>query len=354
MDKYRIDSHKLIYHVGRVNQWLEGKDISPLYMEISLTGACNNRCIFCAFDYLNYKPQYLSEKVLKKFISEVSRSGLKSILFSGEGEPLLHPGLVSIIRHAREKLLDVALTTNGTLLSGKIASSILPYLSWLRISFNAATANNYARIHGNTKESFYKIVANIKNAVSVKRKHQYSCVIGVQFLLIKENNKEVLKMAKLVKGLGADYLVVKPYSQHPKSINRLSKTISYNKMRELEDKLDTFSDDRFKVIFRANTMAKLNQERNYKKCLALPFWAHLVSNGDLYACSAFISDKRFCYGNIYKGSFEQIWKSAQRRKLEKLMKNSWDMHNCRLCCRMDEVNNYLWELKNPPIHVNFI
>ncbi|MBE9532248.1 MAG: radical SAM protein, partial [Proteobacteria bacterium] len=35
MDKYKIDSHKLIYHVERTNEWLSGEDIYPIYVEMS-------------------------------------------------------------------------------------------------------------------------------------------------------------------------------------------------------------------------------------------------------------------------------------------------------------------------------
>ena len=35
MDEFRIDSHKLMYHVGRVNDWLKGSDVYPVYMEVS-------------------------------------------------------------------------------------------------------------------------------------------------------------------------------------------------------------------------------------------------------------------------------------------------------------------------------
>ncbi|HAB51888.1 MAG TPA: radical SAM protein, partial [Ignavibacteriales bacterium] len=51
MDKYRIDSHKLMYHVSRINDWLEGKIIYPIYAEISPSGACNHRCTYCALDF---------------------------------------------------------------------------------------------------------------------------------------------------------------------------------------------------------------------------------------------------------------------------------------------------------------
>jgi hypothetical protein len=31
-----------------------------------------------------------------------------------------------------------------------------------------------------------------------------------------------------------------------------------------------------------------------------------------------------------------------------------DVSRCRVNCRMDEINRYLWDLKSPPEHVNFI
>ena len=97
MDDYRIDSHKLIYHVDRVHDWMKGKDIVPIYMEISPCGSCNHRCIFCALDYLGYDPVFLRTDVLKKFIFDISRSGVKSLMYAGEGEPLLHKDIVSLI-----------------------------------------------------------------------------------------------------------------------------------------------------------------------------------------------------------------------------------------------------------------
>jgi len=90
MDKFRIDSHKLIYHVNRVNDWIEGKNIYPIYMEVSPSGACNYRCVYCGLDFMEYKPRYLDTDIFKMRISELGTLGLKSIMYAGEGEPFLH------------------------------------------------------------------------------------------------------------------------------------------------------------------------------------------------------------------------------------------------------------------------
>ena len=93
MSKYIFDGHKLVYHIDRVNNFLERGDCFPLYMEISIVGSCNHRCIFCAYDYIGHPNRKLETNALLRFIDQLSQCGVRSILYAGEGEPLLHPDL---------------------------------------------------------------------------------------------------------------------------------------------------------------------------------------------------------------------------------------------------------------------
>ena len=88
--------------------------------------------------------------------------------------------------------------------------------------------------------------------------------------------------------------------------------------------------------------------------MALPFWAYIDAGGGVWACSAFLGDDRFLLGNINEEGFEAIWKSEKRKKVMEFASRELDTAECRRNCRMDEVNRYLWELKNPSLHVNFI
>src|SRR3990167_3007073 len=106
MDKYRIDSHKLTYHVSRVNDWLEGKVTYPIYMEISPSGACNHRCTYCGLDFMEYKPRLLDTHLLKERLSELGRLGLKSVMYGGEGEPFLHCDMAELINHTKKSGVD--------------------------------------------------------------------------------------------------------------------------------------------------------------------------------------------------------------------------------------------------------
>ncbi|MFH1305232.1 MAG: SPASM domain-containing protein, partial [Candidatus Omnitrophota bacterium] len=68
----------------------------------------------------------------------------------------------------------------------------------------------------------------------------------------------------------------------------------------------------------------------------------------------YLGDERFLYGNIYENTFREIWEGEKRRRSLRWVENELDTAKCRINCRMDEVNRYLWELRNPSKHVNFI
>lgn len=360
-DKYLIDYHKLMYHPEVLARWLKSfnnweiaKKIYPIYAEISPSGVCNHRCQFCAFDYLGYNQGFANFKNLKKAIRDLKKGGVKSINLSGEGEPLLYPKIKELIKFIASLKIDVALTTNGTFLKKELLKEILPHLKWIRVSLDAGTEKTHFLIHRPKQPEFNLILENLKEAVSLRKKIKASCTLGAQLLLLQDNFQEAELLAKKLKKIGFDYLIIKPYSQHPKSFNRKYEKMNYKKYLFLEEKLSKFNDKNFQVIFRRHTIKKLFEKRPYNICHAVPFfWVHLTTNGDVYSCGNFIGNKRFKLGNYNEKSFKEIWEGEVRKKHWEFMKK-FSVENCRKNCRMDEVNRYLERLKNPPPHVNFI
>lgn len=351
-DEFGIDAHKLIYHPRRIGDWLEGKNVYPVYMEVCPVGRCNHRCVFCAFDYLEYKGPSIETAVLQRLLLDAASHGVKSVMFAGEGEPLLHQDIASFVATGRGAGLDVAITTNGVAFNSHLASECLPLLNWIRFSLDAATKHTYDRVHRGGDTDFARVTFNIQMASTLKRKFHFDCAIGVQAVLIPENIGEMVELANLARGLGADYLVIKPFSKHPSS--RCDFDIDYGVSKQLERQLQEWSSDSFKVIFRRRTIEKLSQEKPYKQCLGLPFITVIDSNGDIYPCNTFIGQKEFVFGNIYEKTFSQIWEGEQRQRVIDII-NKMGTQNCRELCRLDEINRYLWQLtRDPPLHVNFI
>lgn len=361
-DKYLIDSQKIMYHPKRLAQWVESsndwekaKKVYPIYVEISTSGACNHRCRFCALDYLDYKTGLADFKNLKRAVKDMARGGVRSIQFGGEGEPLLHPKIKEIVQYTKSLGIDMSFTTNGAFLKEDLLKDVLPLMTWIKVSIDAGTPETHAKIHRPRIGDFNTIIDNLKKAVEIRRKIKSGCALGAQMLLLPNNAHEAVVLAKIAKNIGLDYLVIKPYSQHKKSITREYANVSYENYFSLADKLEKLNDNKFRVIFREHTMKKLDNEDGYKICHAVPFmWAYLMANGDVYSCSSFLGDKNFCLGNYNKNSFEKIWEGAKRKKHWQFIRTKFDIGQCRENCRMDEVNRYLERLSSPPEHVNFI
>jgi hypothetical protein len=177
----------------------------------------------------------------------------------------------------------------------------------------------------------------------------------MQMLLLPENWEDAPALARIARDIGMDYLVIKPYSHHPGSKTQKYKEISYEGHAALAERLQDYNTPSFSVVFRGRTMQSWDEgQRNYGRCLALPFWSYLDSRGDLWGCSTYLADDRFRYGNICESTFGEIWTGERRSESLRFMQNGFDIGHCRLNCRMDKINQYLWDLRHPPEHVNFI
>ena len=362
-DRYLIDSHKINLHPLRVVKWLEAKDdweklkkVYPVYVEVSPYGGCNHRCTFCALDYMGYENIGLEFDVLKSTLSNMAEHGVKSIMFAGEGEPLLFKDLDLIVEHCKKVGIDTSLTTNFVPLNKNNIQRCIESCSWIKVSLNAGTAKTYAEVHQTKEVDFQRVMSNLEYALEYRKENNLSCTLGVQMLLLPENKNEAIILAKKCKELGVDYLVIKPYSQHLSSDTHKYEDIDYSKMMDIQEELESLNDDNFNVVFRANTMQKyVEKSQSYDKCHSTPFfWGYIAADGKVFGCSAYLGKDEFCYGNIYDNTFSEIWEGDKRKESYNYVKNELDIKNCRVNCRMDEVNRYLFRLKNPQAHDNFI
>jgi cyclic pyranopterin phosphate synthase len=353
-DDWSIDSHKMHFHPARVAQWLEAGDdwekakkVYPIYWEITTSAACNHRCTFCSVDAIGYPAILFDEGILRSRMAEAKRLGVKSVMFAGTGEPLVHKKIDKINISAVTSGLDTAFTTNGVLLD-RLGS--LEHCTWVKVSLNAGSPETYAAVHQTDIKDWDKVWSAIRNAAKRKGK----CTLGVQCVVLPESVYEMRSLASMCAEAGVDYLVLKPYSQGTFSITKKYEGVDYKAMRQYLAGVKEFSNDKFKVIYRENaTNREIAKEHEFTKCNATPFmWAYAMADGRVFTCSAHLMDERFCIGNLNENTFQEIWEGEGRRKQWELMK-SFDIKQCRLNCRMAGVNKYLQDFERVQ-HAAFI
>ena len=315
MSELFIDGSKLIHHLTEVEKWKQGKLIYPLHVEVSPTSGCNQRCSLCCVDYLGHKSKMLTEDILIKLVKDMKSCGVKSILLAGEGEPTANKAIVPMIQQAQKSGLDIALNSNAVLLDRSMALDILPGLTWARFTMQSANKDIYHKIHKGSVNDYATVIENLERVVKIKKDHKLQVTLGIQQILINENYNTIYDTAKLAREIGMDYFVIKRFSKHPKNSYDVPEDLYLNAVDQLR-KIDALSNDNFSAITRWNNFEK-DPNRQYENCLGISFITQVLADGGIYPCSQFFYDENYCYGNLYKNTFKEIFCSTKKKDIQR-------------------------------------
>ena len=349
MSKLALDGHKLLYHLDRLLPWFNGEEVYPIYASLGPSRLCNHRCIFCAYGYLDKNKALLEKDLAIRIIDELAEAGILSIFFSGDGEPLCNPHTAEMIERAHCSGIDVALNTNGVLMTPKVLEKIMPHLSWMRVSIDAGCEKTYAQIHGTKESDFKKVISHLSLVSRMKEESDFPVTIGTQYLLLENNWQELEELALRLTDAGVEYLAVKPFLKHPSITFQGGLTITEGKKSILAH----LAEKHPIVYIRWDSFEKYCK-RSYTHCLSMPFFLEITSSGDVYPCGPRLDDERFWMGNLKTHSFKALWNSETRRKVVQVLEQELDVSTCMPTCRNNACNEFLWQLKHPPQHVNFI
>jgi len=204
-----LKPHKLFYHLDEVTKWRDGKDFAPIFIEFSPTDVCNQRCHFCYTDYLGHKKLMIERDPLLRIFREMGEFGVKSVMVQGTGEPLLNSAVPDAVVVGKKAGLDIALCTNGVLLSEEVLEKAMPCLSWLRVSGIECDGDLYVKTHVCPEGHFKRVIDGLRTAVRIRNRDHLETVIAVHFLPFPYNASRVLDTVKMVKEMGIDYILIK-------------------------------------------------------------------------------------------------------------------------------------------------
>jgi len=158
---------------------------------------CNLHCIHCYSSAGKQDPaEILTTQQAKSFISDLADFGVPVILFSG-GEPLLREDIFELAHFARKHGIRTSLSTNGTLISEKIATEIKnASFAEVGISLDGIGAKN-DRFRG--KKGAYTAALNgIRNCVALGLR------VSLRLTITSYNHTEIPAIFDLVEKEGVE------------------------------------------------------------------------------------------------------------------------------------------------------
>jgi radical SAM protein with 4Fe4S-binding SPASM domain len=336
-DVAQFSSDKIINkeHIGRVAEWIKGKNVAPLTTEIDMTNNCNNKCRECAGGRTG--KEYIKEPF--KIVEQLAKIGNRGIVITGGGEAMIDKRTPDIIEHIQNCKMDAALISNGSIL--REPDKILKNSTWLRISLDASNPCEYRYSHGMPPKAFWKVIENIKEYVKIKKENNYKVTLGLGYTTNEETLGGMLSFTRLGKELGVDYVQFRPY--------HYDRTLIYN---ELIDCLK-LSDENFKVLYskhKYDSMKRNDYGRYYKKCYGINFVTTITASSDITICCHTRGNPKYTIGNLEQNTFEEIWNSERRKRIIE----SIDFRDCPPLCRCNTFNIHLWNIKQDIGHINFL
>lgn len=345
---------KILWHYCEIKRWLDGEKVYPITMEIDPTNACNEDCIWCCWQEHRQSKETMSGELMEKIIRDVAEVGVKGLIWTGGGEPLVNPHTVRGMELARSLGIENGMFTNGILMTPDKIPTIIKSCEWVRVSLGAATPETFKKCHGT--DDFYKIIENVKEFVKIKKQMRSPLSFGLSMMVHKENYHELFDEAKMAKELGVDYFQGKPLNQMGSEDQEWWENNVIPLFKKAKQELE---DESFKILTAQYTQDKygdrgsefisnitpslnvLDEEGN--KCHVHNFVTAITANGEVSFCKNLRDQKDFVIGNFHYQTLEEMWDSKRRKEIIKKINEK----GCNTFCQNGRLNQMLKFIKKP-------
>jgi len=170
---------------------------------ISITGLCNNNCLFC-LDSSRPDKYHKKKDDIKSQIYQARQEGNTKLILSG-GDPTIHPNLAEFIYYAKEIGFDkVQIITNGRMFAlkkftNKLIEAGIDEVTLSIHGFNSLVHDTLTNVSGSFKQ-IIKGLINIRNNPYNKK-----IIINTDTCITKINYKQIPKIVKFIyEKLGID------------------------------------------------------------------------------------------------------------------------------------------------------
>lgn len=353
-----ITPDKMYAHLDRIVAWRHGEKPAPVTIEWDLSARCNLGCQGCHMAYTHVRGPLAGTHdgppgvmpigdladtgVVIRALREVAHLGVQGVVWSGGGEPTLHPQFETIISEAARLGLQQGMYTHGGQLSEGRAAFIRKHFAWVVVSLDRASAETYRAYKGGGPHGFERACQGIKNLADAAG----DCVIGVSFLLDAETWRDIWRDLKLADSLGATYTTFRPmilFDQASPSEPVGDRAWVNEALPSLLDVARTPG-----VVCDVDRFLEYRDwhGRSYSACLGIRYNATITPDGRVWVCPNRRGFPGSCLGDLRTEPFADIWARHP---------GQWtDFRDCRVMCRLHLMNERLSALEAPMKHTAFV
>lgn len=338
-----ITPDKVFAHMDRLVDWQHGKKPSPVTVEWDLTNVCSLGCQACHFAHTHLRgPHTGAERpegytdtgafadpdLVRRGLTEMAWAGVKGVVWSGGGEPTLHPDHLAIFAHAARQGLRQGMYTLGGHFTEESAVRVASTLDWVVVSLDAAGAETYARDKKVIPERFHAACRGIRWLAQAGR-----ATVGVSFMLSDGNWRQAHAMLALAREHGATYSTFRPLietdAQDPQVVTASREWVT-DAMETLEE-LATEPD----VECTPERFAAYRDwlGHDYDTCYGIRLNCTVTPDGRVWVCPQRRGIAGSEVGDLRTESFAALWERHP---------GAWtDFSGCRAMCRLHQTNQTL-------------
>ncbi len=313
---------------------------APFQVVWNVTRACNLKCKHCYEIAGTRTSDEMTTEDALSCIDTLADAGIVFLGLSG-GEPSLRPDILTLIRHATDSGIYVAMATNGTTLSsvGRVIDLKEAGLKFVQISLDGASGATHDSFRG-VPGSFRKTIQGIKNCVDE------GLFVEVAMTVTRLNLEELFDTARLCRSLGVRWFMIYNFVPVGRGTAIWESDLTPNEREKmLHDILDMMlsksSPEDMDVLTTAPQLGRVAQMAGKGACgfssqpseelfpthffnARLPvqmrelskfiggcgagrFYLTVEPNGDIYPCVFFPHIPKVRVGNILRDDFEKLW-----------------------------------------------
>ncbi len=303
----------------------------PFTVYIEQTKYCNFKCFYCIhstrdeaggeFQKLGHSMEHMGMEFYRKILEDLKEfpsGGIKRIVFSGLGEPLMNPKLPEFVRLASEaRIADrVEVITNGLLLTPAVSDALIAGgITNINVSVQGIHAEGYEKTCG-VKMDFDQYVKNLSYLYD-HRKQAKIYIKAIDATLPSQEEKD--KFFQIFGGI-SDRIFIEHLIVMQQQMSDLKKVVDGTK-NFYGEALDL----------------------NRKVCAQAFYFLQVGCTGETFPCPVPGLGKGISMGNAKEQSLKEIWNGDRRKALLRCMleKRKDEIPECRDCTCFNCINNPL-------------